>query len=88
MPRYYIARTSIFDDRKYDSNAIAAAIRRIGGKNVRLALYHGWSNQPKVVCFDAPSDSAADLYAAHASNDVFPKNRSSLIHLRADRKFW
>lgn len=88
MPRYYIRRSSIFDERKYDSNAIAAAIHRHGGKNIRLALYHGWSNQPRVVCFDAPTDSAADIYASRASNDVFPKNRSSLIHLIADRKFW
>jgi hypothetical protein len=89
MTRYYIGYTSIFDGmRRYEKAKIANAIKICGGKNVRYSLQFGWSNQPQVVCYDATDSKRAQTIADCASDLVFPKNRSSLIHLLSYKKDW
>jgi len=51
--RYIVDNSSIFDSMKYDASAIRTAVRKSGGSNVRMANNNGWSNQPKVVTFNA-----------------------------------
>jgi len=52
MSRMYLARSSWFDNHRYDTNKIKSVIKKAGGINIRLSYAYGWSNQPKVVCFD------------------------------------
>ena len=51
--RYYVKNSSYFDSHPYPRAKIANAVKRGGGTNVRESNYKGWSNQPKVVTFDA-----------------------------------
>ena len=51
--RYYVVRSAWFDTHPYNKPRIIKAVKVGGGKNVRLANTHGWSNQPQVVTFDA-----------------------------------
>jgi len=51
--RYYVANSSYFDSHLYNRPMIARAVKRSGGTNVRAANAFGWSNQPKVVTFNA-----------------------------------
>ena len=54
MPkRYVIDDTSWFIAHPYDKEKISVAVKRGGGKNIRLANNFGWSNQPQVVTFNA-----------------------------------
>jgi hypothetical protein len=52
MARMYLARSSWFDTHKYDTNKIKAVLKKEGAGNIRTAYAYGWSNQPKVVCFN------------------------------------
>lgn len=67
MPRYYIENSSIFDSPPYyQAKKIAKIVKETGiAHNIRLANYRGWSNQPKVVCFDAAHQPSADVIAIH-----------------------
>ena len=58
--RYYVDNSSYFDSHPYPKAKIANAVKLGGGKNVRLSLKHGWSNQPKVVTFDASGKAIAE----------------------------
>lgn len=51
--RYYVAHSSWFDTHPYDRAKIKRAIELGGGTNVRESYGYGWSNQPKVLTFDA-----------------------------------
>ena len=51
--RYFIDNSSWFDVHKYNVPLIRNAVKEGGGKNIRLSYNYGWSNQPKVVCFNA-----------------------------------
>jgi len=51
--RYFIDNSSWFDTHKYDKSLIKKAVKAGGGKNIRESYNYGWSNQPKVVCFNA-----------------------------------
>ena len=54
--RVYLAYSVWFDTHKYDIEKIKVTIKKAGGKNIRLSNYLGWSNQPKVICFNVKSD--------------------------------
>jgi hypothetical protein len=78
MTRFYIGLSLGFkntDNLTYPVKKIASAIKRIGGENVRTAKYLGES----VVTFSAKTQDAANLYAVHASMDVYPNKRSSVL---------
>ena len=51
--RYYVDYSSWFNAHPYNRTKIKAAVMRGGGTNTRLSYNFGWSNQPKVVTFDA-----------------------------------
>ena len=51
--RYFVDNSSWFDTHKYNKPQIKKAVKDGGGKNIRLSYNYGWSNQPKVVCFNA-----------------------------------
>ena len=51
--RYYVKNSSYFDSHPYNISKITTAVKRGGGTNVRASNAYGWSNQPKVVTFDA-----------------------------------
>ena len=51
--RYYVHNSSYFDSHPYNRPKIARAVKVGGGSNVRTSYAYGWSNQPKVVTFDA-----------------------------------
>ena len=51
--RYYVSNSSYFDSHPYNRPKIAKAVKDGGGTNVRTSYAFGWSNQPKVVTFDA-----------------------------------
>lgn len=51
--RYFIDWSSWFNTHKYDKPLIKKAVKAGGGKNIRESYNYGWSNQPKVVCFNA-----------------------------------
>ncbi len=71
MIRFYIENSSIFDTPPYyQAKRIMKLVKEGGGKNVRLSNYHGWSNQPKVVTFDAPHQPSADVIAIHVRNGL------------------
>jgi len=53
MNRYYVANSSYFDSHPYSKAKIAKAVKAGGGTNVRESNAFGWSNQPKVVTFNA-----------------------------------
>lgn len=76
--RYYIARSSIFDSRPYPLEALKRAVRRSGGKNVRSAHAHGWSNQPHVVTFGASPLALAHIKAA--ADEVVGSKWGVIIH--------
>jgi len=60
--RYYVDYSSVFGTRvRYRIIQIATAVRRAGGKNVRSSYLHGWSNQPKVVTFDAAPSQVTSI---------------------------
>jgi len=58
--RFYVKWSAWFDSHPYNRPKIAKLVRQAGGKNVRLANAYGWSNQPRVVTFSAPSSSKAE----------------------------
>ena len=60
---YYVANSSYFDTNKYDINRIAKAVKRAGGTNITVENAYGWTNQPKVVVFDAEEDIVASISA-------------------------
>lgn len=62
--RYYVHDSSWFDSHPYNTNQIKAAVRRGGGTNVRTARAYGWSNQRKVVTFNATPSTLAGIEAA------------------------
>lgn len=51
--RYYVDNSSWFTTHNYNKPLIKKAVKDGGGKNIRLSYNFGWSNQPKVVCFNA-----------------------------------
>jgi hypothetical protein len=51
--RYTVTNSSIFNTEKYDIEKIKQAVKKAGGSNIRVSNNFGWSNQPKVVTFDA-----------------------------------
>jgi len=57
--RYHVTNSSYFDSNKYDSNKMKAVIKQEGGEYIRLAHNYGWSNQPRVVCFNVRSSEHA-----------------------------
>jgi len=61
MARYYVKRSSWFDAHRYDSTKIKRAISRAGGTNIRQSHAYGWSNQPKVVTFDAAPSAVSKI---------------------------
>lgn len=52
--RYVLHYSSIFDNPKniYDIGLFKRIIKENGGKNIRTAYNHGWSNQPRIVTFN------------------------------------
>lgn len=84
MTRFYIGLSigQKSDGLTYPVKRIASAISRIGGENVRSAKYMGET----VVTFDAKTQDAANLFAVHASAEVYPRHRSSV--LAAYKKSW
>jgi hypothetical protein len=56
MKRYYVYWSSWFDNHPYDIDKIKEAVKQGGGKQIRTSNQFGWSNQPKVVCFNLNSD--------------------------------
>ena len=94
MPRYYVVNSSQFDvPPYYQAKRIAAIVKSaigshnklVGGSkstgNVRLSNYKGWSNQPQVVCFNAPTDGAAEIIAATVAKKL---GRTSVFVRRKD----
>lgn len=58
MARYYVDEEMVYP--YVNRNAmIKRVIKAYGGTNVRLANKFGWSNQPKVMCFNANSKDVA-----------------------------
>jgi len=80
--RYCVANTSYFDTNKYDSNKIKDVVKRDGGKYIRLAYNHGWSNQPKVVCFNVRSKE----HATKIEKALRKSLKTPWIHVR--KKDW
>lgn len=75
--RYYLLYSSIFDnpENKYDVNLFKRTIKSAGGSNIRTSYAYGWSNQPKVVTFDATDDQLSKIEGA--LNKVLPFNNCS-----------
>jgi hypothetical protein len=69
MRRFYIKATA---SACYDKSGLTfpktiqycleTAVKAQGAKQVRWALQHGWSNQPKVLCFNATIEQAAHIH--------------------------
>ena len=61
--RYYLHYSSIFDNpnNNYDIDIFKIAIKNNGGKNIRTSNNYGWSNQPKVITFNADNDTLKDI---------------------------
>ena len=51
--RYFVDWSSWFTTHDYNVPLLKKAVKSGGGKNIRLSYNYGWSNQPKVVCFNA-----------------------------------
>ena len=62
--RYYVHNSSYFDSHPYNRPGIAKAVKVGGGTNVRTSYAYGWSNQPKVVTFDATSSALPKVQRA------------------------
>jgi len=58
MPRYYV--DWFYPNYAKRISTIKKVIKESGGKNIRLSNKFGWSNQPKVVCFNAYSKEKAN----------------------------
>jgi len=82
MVRMYVKNSSWFDTNKYDSNKMKKVISEEGGKNIRLSNAYGWSNQPKVVCFNVTNLKQANKIRT-ALRKAFG---TSYIHI--DKKDW
>lgn len=74
---FYVANSSYFDSNPYQTNEIARAVRKAGGKNIKAENAYGWTNQPEVVLFDAAEEKVEDIAAA-----VSRALRTDWIHIR------
>jgi len=61
MNRYYVKQSSWFDSHPYDIDKIKEAVKKGGGKQIRTSNQFGWSNQPKVVCFNCEPDKLNEV---------------------------
>ena len=78
----YVVNSSWFDSHRYDSNKMKSIIKNAGGKNIRLSNAYGWSNQPKVVCFNV-----SNLKQANKVQNALRKGFGTpYIHIR--KKDW
>jgi len=61
--RFYLHHSSIFDnpDNIYDINLFKKVIKNNGGKNIRTSNNYGWSNQPKIISFNANIGTLKDI---------------------------
>ncbi len=82
MARMYVVWLSWFTEHKYDSNKMKAVIKKAGGGNIRLSYAYGWSNQPKVVCFNVTNLRMANKI----QNALRTAFKTSWIHIR--KKDW
>lgn len=80
MKRYYVDDSSIFygKELKYEKARIKKIVKDFGGKNIRYALKHGWSNQPQVVCFNATPDRKEKI--RKVLNKMLKTSFSVIIH--------
>ncbi|RLF03031.1 MAG: hypothetical protein DRJ64_08710 [Thermoprotei archaeon] len=62
--RYYVDNSSWFDSHPYNKAQIKAAVKRGGGKNIRESHNYGWSNQPKVITFEATKSTVSTVEKA------------------------
>jgi len=82
MARMYVVYSSWFDSHKYDSNKIKSVVKKAEGSNIRLSNEYGWSNQPKVVCFNVKNLK----HANKIQNALRKAFGTPYIHIR--RKDW
>jgi len=80
--RYHIQNSSYFDSNKYDSNKMKAIVKQEGGKYIRLTNNFGWSNQPKVVCFNVRSEK----HSTKIEKAIQKEFKTPWIHIR--KKDW
>lgn len=60
---YYVAWSALFNhpSNKYDISLISKAVKDGGATRVRSGYAFGWSNQPKVVIFNANNDNLSAI---------------------------
>jgi len=76
MKRYYVKQSSWFDTNTYDIDKIKEAVKQGGGKKIRTSNQFGWSNQPKVVCFDLGTTD--DYQSTETYNNILKCLQKSL----------
>jgi hypothetical protein len=87
--RYYLSHSHIFDnpDNKYDFSLFEQVILEAGGTGVTTEHAFGWSNQPKVIVFEANGDTHATLIG-NALSKVAPWMNHPLAHPLVRRMDW
>ncbi len=78
LQTFYVKNSSYFDSHHYNIGKISRAVQKARGKNVRTESSYGWSNQPKVVVFDATEEMVEDI-AAEVSRTL----DTDWVHIRA-----
>ena len=71
--RYYLGYSTIFDDPQniYDTHVLKKVIKNNGGKNIRMSNNYGYSNQPKVVTFNADNSTLINIKNALNKLPIF-----------------